>query len=351
MADLTLAIAGHADNTEANIEALISDWLRLGAPDSEGFYAKPERYNKIVFYVLLTDGQVPPGLKPAMRMLWDISGTALEIVTDKVSGEIVKWAREADAIHEADDPAAKLISLLSGARSSRLLINWNESDADDENLIAMAHASEAGIKVLDLVEGLVEIAPDEPEPAPEPEPEVVRPRRARKAPEELEEVREELEETASPDEKPEEPSLVSTPSGPQAAEAAQTTMPIASQYVLPRDLAEEIYGLLAVTGDYHLYMDYMDTLRSGRAVQPPQKSPLTQQISDAAEKLRQILFGEEAYSTAATAAVNPKKTYGKATKVFWDDEKKEWEKIGRGRPRAGVRTGMMDVAGNVVEHK
>lgn len=358
MADLTLAVAGHADNRPANVEALLSDRLRLGAPDADGFYPKPDRYRNLTFYALLTDGQVPQGLKPALKLLWDVSGSTFEIVTDDVAGDVVKWAAEADDVHVAADPAEKLISLLSAARSSQLLINWDERDADDERLIQLAHAAPT-ITVRDLVEGLVEIVHDDPEPAPQPPEPAGRRRKAREV---LEEQPEELEDPPVPDEAPQEETpeepQVSTPShtpAPQEAAAkpvpaAQVTLPTAAEYTLPRELVEQAYGALVSAADYHNYLDSMDAIHAGKALDALERSPLTHDLANTAEMLRAVLYQEVPYAVVQGDAAR-KKTPAPATagRVVWDEAAQEWRKAGRGRIRAGTRTGTMDAAGNVRE--
>lgn len=353
MADLTLAVAGHAPNSQANIEALLSDWLRLGAPDREGYYSRPPRFKQITVYALLTDGEVPPGLLPALNLLPFVDDTRFEVVTDRVTGDVARWAKTADGVHTSTDPASTLLDLLSEARSPRLLINWDDTDADDEALVQAAHES-GKIRVLDLVEGLVEIVPDDPEEEEAQEeapPEPARPAR-RKKPEVLEEVVEELDEEEPPAAKRParvEPLPHDRTEADTAPEApVQTTLPTADAFAIKRELVERVYGALVLAADYHHYDDCMRAILAGKAVEKPESGPLTAELTTSAELLRTILFGEVPYEQAVTATATQKPT-GKPYKVIWDEDEKEWRKAGRGRVRTGTRVGMMDSQGNVTE--
>lgn len=345
MADLTLALAGHAPNNWNNVDFLLHETLKLGAPDGQGYYARPDRYSSITVYALLTEGTVPPGLRHALDILPYIVGARFEIFTEKATGDILKW--DADAVHESADPYESLISALGEARSARLLINWQTDDADDERLIRLAH-EQGKIRVFDLVEGLVEITPDDPEPetpqAVPVEPEETPPKRRRR--EELEDPREALEDTPA--------TLVSAP--PVVEEAApfapaQTTIPVEDQYAITRALAEQVYGALVVAADYHNYSDCQDAIRAGKAVAPVERSPLTQELTNVAEMLRAVIYGEVPYGETGPA-VAPRTRTGRTAgpvKVIWNDSTREWQKAGRGRVRSGVRTGLMDADGKVTE--
>lgn len=346
MADLTLAIAGHAPNTARNIEALLADWLDLGAPDADGYYDKPERFKTITVYALLTDSTIPAGLKPALKVLPYIDGVRFEIVTDSAKGEIAKWAESADNLIVALDPFEALIEALGDGKSPRLLINWDDSDADDERLVQLAH-EHGKIKVLDLVEGLVEIVPDEdPEPEPEPEP---APRKRTRKPETLDKEPEELDDAPPPAPTPEPVADEPAPAS-ESQEPAQLTVPIADTYTFSRDLAEQVYGALVVASDYLNYADCMAALREGRPTTTAERSALTQDLTNVAELVRAVIFGEEPYEQNApkkTAA--PKPGNDKPVRVIWDEDSGEWKRAGRGRVRVGTRVGLMDADGNVTE--
>lgn len=347
MTALTLAIAGHAPNTPRNIDALLSDWLTLGAPDKDGYYNRPDRYQQITVHALMTDGVVPPGLKPALGILPYISDTRFEIVTDAISGEVVRWEAAADAVHEVSDPLQTLVNTLADAPNPRLLINWDDADADDERLVQLAHET-GKIRVLDLVEGLTEIVPDDPEdPAAEEEPIQEEPPRrqrkpAKKAPEELEEPQEELPDT--PVQPQPKPKAAKSPAPPQTA--MQITAPVADTYEMPRALAEQILGALLTAADYHNYTDCQNAIRAGKGLEKAERSPLTQELANSAEMLRAVLYGEEPYQSVPTKSNSPSVKPGK---VIFDEETQQWNRAGRGRLRAGTRVGMMDENGNVTE--
>lgn len=340
MADLTLAVAGHAPNSRRNVDSLLSDWLQLGAPDVEGYYPRLDRYKNVTIYALLTEGTVPPGLKHALDILPFIDGARFEIFTDARKGDIAKW--DADEIHVVQDPYEAFVVALSEARSPRLLINWLDTDADDEKVIKLAHDT-GKIRVLDLVEGLVEIAPDPPE-APEPEVPVDEPPVKRRRREPIEEPKEELDDTPEPAPSPPVVAVTETP-----AEPVQTTIPVEEHYTITRELAEQLYVALITAADYHNFGDQQAAILAGKALETAERSPLTHELTNVAELLRAILYGEVPYAMTGSSVSPRQKTGAKPVKVIWDEESKEWRKAGRGRTRAGTRVGMMDESGTVVE--
>lgn len=364
--DLTVAIAGHAPNTTRNIEMLLDDRLKLGAPDKSGYYSKPDRFGQITVYALLTDGVIPDGLKPALNILPFIDGVRFVIITDAVQGDIAKWTDSADRIDVVDDPFEFLISKLADAPSPQLYINWDDSDADDEKLVQLALKTEK-ITVRDLVEGLVEIVPDEEEPEPEQEPEEEEPpapeKRARKRQELLEEEPEELEEEPAPplpeiEKKQEDPQVTATSRQPvkpsstledevATAHRAQGTLPVEDTYTLTRAQVEDIFNTLQTASCFLQLTDRLENLRLGDDAK--RSSKLTNEVTWASERVRAVLFPEVPYEKALADAKPAKAADDKRYKVVWDEDTTEWKKAGRGRTRAGVRVAWMDSAGNVYD--
>jgi hypothetical protein len=354
--DLTLAFAGHAPNTRRNIEYLLADWLSLGTPDGEGYYDKPDRYGHITIYMLLTDGQVPAGLKPALNLAVSIEDVELHLVTDEVTGAVAEWTDSVDHVHEPDDPFEFLIGELSGIPSPYLLINWDEKDADDEQLIKLAHQS-GKIKVVDLVQGLAEIRPDEEDQEPEPEPERPIRKPAKPQREEVEELDPEEEElddtsepvTSTPRKSAEKPQVGPTSTLEDDVAAAhremQTTIAV-GEVTVPAELLREAVYLLDRAGYFMRATDA--TTAAKNLADDVAYSPLTQALGDKVKELNLVLHPELDYEkTPALKAT--KKPAGKPTKVVWDEDAQEWKKAGRGRLRAGTRVGFMDEDGNVIE--
>lgn len=365
--DITVAVAGHGPNTKPNIEILLSDWLRLAAPDSEGYYSKPDHLGTVTFYALLVDGTIPDGLKPALHLLASIDGARLELVTDKVEGEIAKWAKVVDDDHEVADPYGFVIGKLADAKRSHLLINWNEVDADDEELISLAH--ERGVRVLDLVNGLARIERAEPEDEAEPEPEKEEPeptptRAARKTSprkvEELEEAPQELEDAedqpAPQPEKPQAKALPEPSSEPStleeevsAAKRTQTTIAV-GEVTVDTELLRTTGHVL---GKAAYFMRALDAQNAAKNMADAQHSPLTQALMDSLQGLEKVLNPEVDYDqtlSAPTKAEKPKKgALEPGRKVVWDEDAEEWKPAARGRRRAGTRVGVVGDDGNVIE--
>lgn len=375
--DLTLAVAGHAKNTKLNIELLLRDRLHLGAPDKKGYYDKPDRYGALNVYFLLTDGEIPAGLKPALHLLSGIDPVNLTLITDEVTGDIAQWAEAVDDVQEVDEPLTALIENLADSPNPYLYVNWDESDVDDEQLIQLAHAT-GKIKVADLVQGLSELLPDEesdeqedpePEPQKDEKPTSRRRKPAKEEPEDLEESEENLPEdpakTLPAAEKSEEKPQVNGPStssqepstleeevaaAAREVKTSQITLPVGETVTVPTTLANRLYEVLNTAGDYLLYLDHLNALKN--MADTTLKSPLTEALAGAAEEVRQLLYAEVPYSQTVPAPEKPKKSAatGKTARVVWDEDAGEWKKAGRGRVRAGVRTGVMDEDGNVTEH-
>lgn len=362
--DITVAVAGHGPNTQPNIEALLGDWLRLAAPDGEGYYTKPDHLGTLTFYALLADGTIPDGLKPALHMLASIDGARLELVTDNVQGDVAKWAKVADKTQEVDDPYEFVINELASAKRAHLLINWNEVDADDEELINLAH--ERGVRVLDLVNGLALIQRAEPEDEAEaePEPEESEPtqtRATRKAPsrqvEELEEAPEELEDEAAPQpEKPQANPLPAPSEDPStleeevsAAKRTQTTIAV-GEVTVDTELLRETSHVL---GKAAYFMRAIDAQNAAKNLAETQYSPLTQALMDSVQGLERVLNPEVDYDQALPAPAKPAKAQKSVLepgrKVVWDEDEEAWKPAARGRRRAGTRVGVVGDDGNVIE--
>jgi hypothetical protein len=358
--DITLAFAGHAPNHANNVRYELADALYLASPDEDGFYDKPDRWRTITFYVLLTDGQVPEGLETTLNMLADIGDpdrgdVQLHIVTDKSSGRIAKWGRTADTVEEHDDPIARLISILSDASNPRLLINYDGTDADDEELLRQAWA--ASIRVEDFVMGRTELLPNEEEqPAPEPEPEEQedpeppRRRASRRPAEELEEREEELEDAAPAQEEPqvtEVETLEEEVAAAHRAQDMQSTIAVGTIEVS----SETLRQILSKIGHASFYLQSQDTANAARRLEDVRWAPLTTEVMQAEDALYKLLYPGELYADAvkATEKAAPKKQQGQRKKVVWDEDAGEWKPAGRGRTRRGIRTGWMDVDGTVTE--
>ncbi|MFJ1700383.1 hypothetical protein ACIOHC_35930 [Streptomyces sp. NPDC088252] len=361
--DLTIAFAGQAANAKSNVNALVSDFLHLGSPDSEGYFEKPDRWGTLTFYVLAPDETLPlpDGLKHALNTVLSIEDSKIYLLTGKNPGdELARYDAYVDKILSFDDPLSELIDILSEAPRPHLLMNWDEADADDEQLINLAH-QHTTIRVADLVQGLTAIVPDiedepEEEESPEPEPEERPARRGRNRKQEPEELDEEQEDL---DEKPTRPVPEQTPKPAAAtleeeistAQRAITQSAIAvGDVTVPADLLREVLAVLTAAG---VYMSATDTANAAKNLAGDVRhSPLTEELGKQAEALSAALRTEESYEKALkdTAPEKAKrKPAGKAAKVVWDDDAQEWKKAGRGRPRAGARTGFMDAEGNVTE--
>ncbi|MFE9834049.1 hypothetical protein ACFYP4_02700 [Streptomyces sp. NPDC005551] len=366
--DITIAFGGHAANARPNVEALLSDWLRLGSPDREGYYDKPDRWGKITFYALLADGVVPDGLKHAMRMASSIGdlddGVAFEIVTDTVTADVEKWAEAADKVHEVEDPFKHLVALLGEASRPYLFINWDEEDADDEELIKLCHEN-PDIRVSDLVNGLGQIVPDardEEEPQDEPEEEEPEEKPARRsgksrsrAVEELEAPEEELDETPA---KAQASTVKASEAAPQSleedvaaakrAEPAQSTLAVGEITVDSNRLRDVLVAISRTT----FYLQSQDTANAARALTEVVFSPLTVDLVAAEETLAGLLEGETKYDEVVKATAKPAK--GKPAleagkKVIWDEDGGTWKPAPRGRKRSGTRVGIVQDDGSVLE--
>lgn len=345
--DLTAAFAGHAPNARQNIRSLVSDFLHLGSPDREGYYETPDRWGKLAFYVLALEDDLPAALKTCLDLALSIDGSTVYIVTGTTTVAAIDdaYGEYVDKILAYDDPMAELIDILSDQPRPHLLINWDPADADDEHLIALAH-QQSHITVSDLVMGRTEILPNNSEDPEEPEPEKEerpsRRRARRKEPEELEEEPEELEETPSTLE--EEVSAAHRATG-----ATQSTI-ATGDITVPADQLRDVLGALD-TATY--YMQAVDNANATKNLADQVVySPLTQQLETQSQSLYQLLNPLEPYekSLQKTTQEQPKKKpSGKGTRVIWDEDAQEWKKAGRGRPRAGARTGLMDDDGNVTE--
>lgn len=358
--EITMAIGGHADNDRRNIEALLTDWLKLAAPDEEGYYELPDRFESLTIYVLLTDGEIPKGIKPALDLVSSIDGAKLHLVTDEVTGPIAKWTGSVDKVHETDDPFETLVDLLAEPKSSYLFINWDEQDPDDDQLIKLAHKHKT-IRVCDLIQGLQQILPgdeddedDEPQDEQEEEQEAKKPApRTRKSKQEvldLDPEEQELDEKPLPatEKKQEAPqakaaSNASSLEEEVAAAQRQVTATLTKgERVISRELLGTIYGILNEAGDYLLFADRMNALKN-RANETKQ-SPLTEAVAQVCEQVR-VLWMDD----ADDAPEKPTEPVGKTYKAVWDEDENTWKKAGRGRVRAGVRTAQIDEQGNVFE--
>lgn len=354
--DLTIALAGHATNTVENTTFLLSEWLDLGAPD-EGYYAKPGRWGHITILWLLTDGEVPEGLAPALDLTAHIEDTSVHLITDRVTGPITRWARLADDVSEVEDPLDCLIRNLADARAATLFISWDEEDADDEKLINLAHAHKS-IRVSDLVLGLSEILPgeDESETAP-PSIQDDPPRRRRTdqdAPTELNEQPEELEAEA---EAPTEVAPAAPSNAPPAStleeEVAAAKRGITQSTIAMGDIkvsADYLRDLVHTVERAAFFMRAHDAQNAAKNLATDTKySPLTEALCNSVESLNELLSPELAYEETVSKPTKPKGKAGKPVKVVWDADAQTWNRAGRGRTRAGVRVGWMDEDGHVTE--
>lgn len=362
--DLTLAFAGHAPNRKANIESLLEDWLHLASPDKDGYYDKPSRWGEITLYGILTDGQVPKGLQPALHMALSIgdldAGVRVILITDKITGDVQRWAEAVDEVQEVDDPLSHLVSQLANGPRPHLFINWDEKDADDSELIRQAH-EHANIKVSDLAQGLVQILPGEDEAEAEPEapveeePEPPRRKSSRRRDQELEEQEEELEDQAPPAQEPQEEPQASEPSTLEEEVAAakhQQDMQSAIAVGTVTVASEALREILHQVGRASFYLQAQDTAQATLQLADVGWSPLTVDLMAAEEALANLLEQGEPYNAVveATQKSAPKKPGSKdRRKVVWDDDANEWKPAGRGRTRRGVRVGWMDADGNVTE--
>lgn len=362
--DLTIAFAGHAANAKSNVNSLVSDFLHLGSPDSEGYFEKPDRWGKLAFYILAPDKTLPDGLKHALNLALSIEGGKVYLVTGKDAGdELTAYGEYVDKILSFDDPLSELADILSDAPRPNLFMNWDEADADDEMMINLAHRYVEVIRVSDLVQGLTSIVPDivdeadgvdieeTPEPEPEEEERPARRSRSRKPQtEELNEEQEDLDETQPVKEKTPEPEPTTLEEEISAAQRATTQSAIAvGDVTVSTDLLRDVLSALSAAG---FYMDAVDTVNATKNLADLRRSPLTEELHKQAAALNSALSAEEPYEKAVrdTASEKPKqKPAGKTTKVVWDEDASEWKKAGRGRPRAGARTGSMDAEGNVTE--
>ncbi|MFD4858445.1 hypothetical protein [Streptomyces atratus] len=363
--DLTIAFAGHAANARSNVTALVSDFLHLGSPDSEGYFEKPDRWGKLAFYFLAPDKNLPDGLKYSINLALSVENGKVYLVTGKDAGdEVTAYGEYVDKILSFDDPLSELVDILSEAPHPNLFMNWDESDADDEQLINLAHQHDL-IRVSDLVQGLTAIVPDivddddeegeveetsEPEPEPEVEARPARRSRSRKAEtEELNEEQEDLDET-QPVKKAPGPVVPTLEEEISAAQRAATQSAIAvGNVTVSADLLRDVLNALSAAG---VYMSAVDTVNATKNLADLRLSPLTEELHKQAEVLNTALHAEESYEKAVrdTAPEKSKqKPAGKTTRVILDEDSGEWKKAGRGRPRAGARTGSMDAEGNVTE--
>ncbi|MFI0265659.1 hypothetical protein [Streptomyces luteogriseus] len=366
--DITLALAGHAPNRPSNVQTQLEDLLVLGTPDEDGYYDKPDRWGTITIYALLTDGTVPEGLEAALNIAGSIGDpdegdVKLCIVTDDITGRVAKWAKVADTVEEADDPISHLVAALANSRKPVLLINWDDSDADDDELIRQAHAT-GKIRVEDFVMGRSQILPnddgEEPQPEPEAEPEEeeeapARRRTSRRRAQELEEPEEELEEElpAAP-EPQEEPQAAATSSLEEELAAAhrqqdmQSTIAVGTIGVSSEALRDILDKVVRLT----FFLQAQDTANAARQLADVEWAPLTCDAMAAEESLAQLLQQAEPYEAVVAATDRPaaKKAASKGRrKVVWDDDASEWKPAGRGRTRSGVRVGWMDADGNITE--
>jgi hypothetical protein len=358
--DITLALAGHAPNRPSNVQTQLEDLLVLGTPDKDGYYDKPDRWGTVTIYALLTDGAVPEGMEAALNLAAsigdpDAGDVKLCIVTDDVSGRVAKWAKVADSVEEVDDPISHLVATLANSRKPVLLINWDQTDADDDELIRQAHAT--GIRVEDFVMGRSEILPGEEEPQPEPEEEEEAPaprRTSRRRAQELEEPEEELEEEAPAAPQPqEEPQAAAASSLEEELAAAhrqqdmQSTIAVGTIGV-PSEALRDILDKVSRTT---FFLQAQDTANAARQLADVEWAPLTRDAMEAEESLAELLQQAEPYEAAVTATDKPaaKKAAKARRKVVWDDDASEWKPAGRGRTRSGVRVGWMDADGNITE--
>lgn len=356
--DITIGLAGHAPNKAANVTALLEDFLHLGTPDGEGYYAQSTRWKSVSIYLLLTDGTVPPGLEPAARLAASIEGARLHLVTDKVNASIKAWADCCDSVSEVADPLDCLIRELDSAHGV-LCIGWDETDPDDTQLIKLAHDRDH-VTVRNLVEGLVEIVPgDEEQPGEPPAPEEAKTeapvRRRRTSPpssvgSDLDETPQDLEEKPPVGElKHEEPqaALASTLEQDVAqayrARDTQTTIAVGAITVDAAVLAE----LARVVDRAAFYMRAVDATNAAKNLATETvPSPLAEALGNQVQVINSLLYPELAYEDTLPKEEKPRDS-GKRHKVVLDEETGEWKKAGRGRTRAGVRTGWRDDSGIV----
>ncbi|MFE6739789.1 hypothetical protein [Streptomyces tubercidicus] len=350
--DITIGLAGHAPNTAANVTALLEDFLHLGTPDSEGYYAQPTRWENVSIYLMLTDGTVPSGLEHAARLAASIDGAELHLVTDEVSTSIKAWAECCDSVSEVADPLEYLVHRLDSAHGV-LCVAWDETDADDTELISLAHSRDH-VTVRNLVQGLVEIVPGDEDPpdqpaAPEEAKAETPARRRRTSPPvssgtDLDETPQEVEEQPPPDELTHEEPQAATASTleedvaqARRARDAQTTIAVGAIAVDAAVLAE----LARVVDRAAFYMRAVDATNAAKNLAAETvPSPLAEALGNQVQVINSLLYPELAYEDTFPKA-EKKRASGKRHKVVLDEESGKWQKAGRGRTRAGVKTGWM----------
>ncbi|MFH9606846.1 hypothetical protein [Streptomyces sp. NPDC017448] len=351
--DLTVAFAGHAPTSKSNVTALLGDFLHLASPDAQGYYEKPERWGEILFYVLATEATLPEGVKHSLNFALSVEEAKVYLVVPNALGDALdSYGEYVDSILRFDDPLTELVDILSDQPRPHLCVSWDESDPDDEQLINLAHQYPA-IRVSDLVQGLVSIVPDTEEAETEEEqaeePQETPPATASKAqaPAELDEKPKELDEkpSAAAAEGP------STLEGEVAAAHRAVTQSalVVGQVEVSSELLREVHHALNAAYDYFSAIDLSNARKN--LADGLLYSPLTVALHTQMQAVNALLSTSEPYreAPAASGAADKPKPAGKPVKVIWDETAQEWKKAGRGRPRAGVRTGLMDAAGTVVE--
>lgn len=148
-----LVVAGNADSTRVNVEALMEDYLR--GVDKQGM-------------ILL----LPFLERPSQGQIWahqlcSEAGISTTAITKE--GAIV-MSLGGSSLHTAEDPISEVASIVAGEPAQAFLL-WDEKD---DVTVALQRALEgAGVPCYDLCLGLLGIspgtAPEMPQKAPEPE--------------------------------------------------------------------------------------------------------------------------------------------------------------------------------------
>lgn len=363
---LTVAAGGTAPLRERHLAMLVQDKLGLQGPDADGYYELPDRYDRIDV-VIAASG---PNLSDTTRALFDffamIDGNRITVITDDDEGDIAaELERHADELIIAKDPAQSALDHLQEAEGTSITwLAWGEN-ADPTTVRLRDLSWDAGLKVKDLCQGMFTLEPEEQVDAPEqPEEErqekpAPRKRAARTPREELTSSREELtsqtgKSLPAPEKEQEEPQ-VNAPSPPSSLEedvaaAHRATEPqqltIATGEI--RVSAAALQELASILDRAAFYMRAVDAQNAAKNLAETKYSPLTEALNNAVTTLNLALYPELDYSKTLKAADKPK-DQGKGVRVVYDEGEQNWKRAGRGRVRAGTRTGVQYEDGRVVE--
>lgn len=188
---ITIAFAGAGETTEANVEALLNDFLGFGEEGDDGYYVDSPREEINVFFPASkahSNKQLDKVVAWTAKANLPFFVAVDEKDNEKPDRKMKSTLADAEEVKEVSDVNAELVEVLKATEGEAylvLLFGTDEETPSDATYDLLEAAADAGIAIKDLTAGLDDIKVTEEgdavvEDAPEPEPEPEKPARRRR---------------------------------------------------------------------------------------------------------------------------------------------------------------------------